>query len=47
MDVPSPSKFTGSYKKEIESAGKVIYIDEEMFLNLEKNNTLVKGEQKK
>ena len=27
MDVPSPSKFTGSYKKEIESAGKVIYID--------------------
>ena len=27
MDVPSPSKFTGSYKSEIESAGKVIYID--------------------
>ena len=27
MDVPSPSKFTGAYKKEIESAGKVIYID--------------------
>ena len=27
MDVPSPSKFTGSYKNEIENAGKVIYID--------------------
>lgn len=27
MDVPSPSKFTSSYKKEIETAGKVIYID--------------------
>ena len=27
MDVPSPSKFTNSYKKEIETAGKVIYID--------------------
>lgn len=27
MDVPSPTKFTSSYKNEIENAGKVIYID--------------------
>lgn len=27
MDIPSPTKFTSSYKNEIENAGKVIYID--------------------
>lgn len=27
MDIPAPTKFTSSYKDEIENAGKVIYID--------------------
>lgn len=27
MDIPAPTKFTSSYKNEIENAGKVIYID--------------------